>query len=102
MQASGNESFTPRSAVQLERQLRLANARYKELQHEIDSMRVHMAGPGQQGIKEERGDLPKAARSDGAVAPEECPVPVPQPAEDRCPALLHPQHSLTLAPLGWS
>ena len=89
----------PLIAMQLERQLRLANARYKELQHEINSMRVQMAESGKQSISEETKDYPEPAKSDGAVGPEECPVHVPQPAEDRCLALLHPQRSLKFASL---
>ncbi len=72
--------------MQLERQLRLANARYKELQHELDHMKVQMAGPGQTSPQDKKGEPAKSA---GDVTPKECPVPIPQPAQDRSAVILH-------------
>ena len=81
-------------SAQLERQLRLANARYKELQHEVSCMKVQMAGPGQERSKGEDGHRTEPVTSAADVTPEECSVPVPQPAQDRSLAALHPPNSL--------
>ena len=75
--------------VQLERQLRLANARYKELQHELDHMKVQMAEAGQRNPPEKEGDNARPAKPAKDVTPKKCPVPIPQPAEDRSAAPPH-------------
>ena len=77
--------------MQLERQLRLANARYKELQHEISCMKVQMAGFGQESSTKGKGKQTEPITSAADARPEECSIPVPQPAQDRLLAVLHPQ-----------
>ena len=83
------EAFVP---VQLERQLRLTTARYKELQHALDCVKAQMraAGSRQEGLDETAGEQTKSGVMAGDATAQEQIVPVPQPAEDR---------SLTLLPL---
>ena len=77
--------------VQLERQLRLTTARYKELQHELDCVKAQMraAGSGQEGLEETAGKQAEQGIVAGDAKPAEQSVPVPQPAEDRSLTLLH-------------
>ncbi len=76
--------------MQLERQLRLANARYKELQHELNHVNAQMAVLQKKDAEEEAnyGQMQSNALAAGNATPAECTVPVPQPAEDRSVAML--------------
>jgi len=76
--------------MQLERQLRLANARYKEIQHELNHVNVQMAALQKESAEEEASDgqTQLEAPAAGDATPAECTVPIPQPAEDRSVAML--------------
>ena len=72
--------------LQLERQLRLAVARYKELQLELSQLKAEA-----EQLRRERGHCEQPAAAQGQLStpageaqPPESPVAVPQPAEDRC------------------
>ena len=77
--------------VQLERQLRLTTARYKELQHELDCVKAQMrvAGSGQESPDGTAGEQAQSGIMAGDATPQEQSVPVPQAAEDRFLTMLH-------------
>jgi len=76
--------------MQLERQLRLANARYKEIQHELNHVNAQMAALQKENaaVEADDGQTQPDAPAAGNATPTECTVPVPQPAEDRSVAML--------------
>ena len=75
-----------RAALQLERQLRLAVARYKELQLELGRLQAEA-----EQLRRESGRREQPAMDQGQVRmpaneaqPQGSPIAVPQPADDRC------------------
>ena len=83
--------------LQLERQLRLAVARYKEqelelgqLRAKVEQLRRQTAGCEQPAAAQGQPSMPA-----GEAQPQESPVAVPQPAEDRCRQWTRQSSSLT-------
>lgn len=72
-------------SLQLERQLRLANARYKEVQHELNHVKAQLGQLQQAGSKAgpEEAEQAQPSMLVGEAMQEQTPMQVPQPVEDR-------------------
>lgn len=82
---SGSHASNLWASLQLERQLRLAVARYKELQLELGQLKAEV-----EQLRRESGHCEQPATAQGQLSmpageaqPQGSPVAVPQPAEDR-------------------